>query len=418
MTGDVALTSALRNNLLSLQNTQRQVDQTQQRLSTGKKVNSALDNPLNFFRAQSFGNRASDLTTLLDGINLSIRTIEEADKGITAINSLLDTAEAIVDEAKSAYNGSDTTVATIRGITSTTTSGGIPAATATLDDLAGGIDGFTGTDAVSIEIEAFGTTVTVSGLTGASTLQDVIDGITGATVNGNAALTASYDSTTGELDIGVNTGGGFDVSDVEEVRVTVTDNTATNNEDANINFGGTIVRESSGESTIYSGLYSQLNNLEDRYDKILTEISATANDSVYNGINLLKGNDLLTTFNEDGTSNLNTTGDDLTATGLGLSTADFSTRANVDSRSFELGDATKTVRDFGGLIATDLSLIETRRNFTEGTVNTLKAGADDLTLADLNEEGANLLALQTRQQLGVTSLSLASQAQQGVLRLF
>ncbi len=414
MTGDVALTSALRNNLLTLQNTQRQADQTQFRLATGKKVNSALDNPLNFFRAQSFGNRASDLTTLLDGINLSVRTIEEADKGITAINNLLDTAESIVDEAKSAYNGSSTSIATIRGIVSNTTTGGAAASGATLDDLIGGFDGIGAGDTIDIEIEAFGTTTTIS-LAATDTLGGVVADLNQTTVFGNnrQLLNASYNA--GELSIAINTG--FDVSDVESIKVTVNDAGAAD-PDAAVNFGGTIVRDSSGQSNIYSGIYDQVQNLQDRYDKILTEISATANDSSFNGINLLKGNDLLTTFNEDGTSNLNTTGDDLTATGLSLSVADFTSRANVDSRSAELDDAKGTVRDFGGLIATDLSLIQTRRDFTESTIETLKAGADDLTLADLNEEGANLLALQTRQQLGTTSLSLASQAQQSVLRLF
>ena len=414
MTGDVALTSALRNNLLTLQNTQRQADQTQFRLATGKKVNSALDNPLNFFRAQSFGNRASDLTTLLDGINLSVRTIEEADKGITAINNLLDTAESIVDEAKSAYNGSSTSIATIRGIVSNTTTGGAAASGATLDDLIGGFDGIGAGDTIDIEIEAFGTTTTIS-LAATDTLGGVVADLNQTTVFGNnrQLLNASYNA--GELSIAINTG--FDVSDVESIKVTVNDAGAAD-PDAAVNFGGTIVRDSSGQSNIYSGIYDQVQNLQDRYDKILTEISATANDSSFNGINLLKGNDLLTTFNEDGTSNLNTTGDDLTATGLSLSVADFTSRANVDSRSAELDDAKGTVRDFGGLIATDLSLIQTRRDFTESTIETLKAGADDLTLADLNEEGANLLALQTRQQLGTTSLSLASQAQQSVFRLF
>jgi len=411
MSSDVALTSALRNNLLTLQNTQRQVDTTQQRLATGKKVNSALDNPLNFFRAQSFGNRSSDLSALLDGINLSIRTIEEADKGITAINKLLDTAESIVEEAKSAYNGSSTEVGLIRGLIAVTTSGQAAATGGdTLDQLIGGIAGFSAGDTIDITIRADGTFVTTQ-VTAGDDINALIAAFTSGTADfGQPLLSATL--TGGELSVDVANG----VSTIESVEISVAGD--TDDTDPRANFGGTIVRQSSGDTTIYNGLQSTLENLEQRYDKILTEISATANDSSFNGINLLKGNDLLTTFNEDATSSLSTTGDDLTATGLALSTADFSTRGNVDSRSTELNAGQKTVRNFGSLIATDLSLIQTRRDFTEGTVETLKAGADDLTLADLNEEGANLLALQTRQQLGVTSLSLASQAQQGVLRLF
>lgn len=80
--------------------------------------------------------------------------------------------------------------------------------------------------------------------------------------------------------------------------------------------------------------------------------------------------------------------------------------------------ALDTVRNFGTTIANSLSIIQTRRDFTESTISILKAGAADLVTADQNEEGANLLALQTRQQLGVTALSLAAQSQQSVLRLF
>lgn len=415
MSSDVALTSALRNNLLSLQGTQRQMDTTQFRLSTGKKVNSALDNPLNFFRSQSFSNRASDLSSLLDGINLSIRTIEEADKGITAINKLLSTAESIIDEAKSAYNASTTEVARIRGIQSTATTTTVDAATGdALADLIGGIAGFDGAgDSLTITIKADDTTLTAT-FASTATIQDLIDAFTtGGSLGGGAGqgpyVTASL--TNGELLISTT---GEGPSGLDSVQFSITDAES----DALVNTGGNIIRETSGKSTVYEGIQSTIENAESRYNKILTEISATANDAKFNGINLLKGNDLLTTFNEGGTSTLNTTGDDLTAVGLGLSVADFATSALVTSAADELAEARSTVRSFGNLIATDLSLIQTRRDFTEQTIETLKAGSDDLTLADLNEEGANLLALQTRQSLGVTSLSLASQAQQGVLRLF
>ncbi|MFN3700210.1 MAG: flagellin [Alphaproteobacteria bacterium] len=413
MTGDISLTSALRNNLLSLQSTQRTIDTTQFRLSTGKKVNSALDNPLNFFRAQSFNNRASDLSALLDGINLSIRTIEEADKGITAISKLLKTADSIIDEAKGAYNGSSTNVGTIRGLrdASTTTTTVAAGATA-LSDLLGGINGFTSAaDTITVRIEADGTFVETT-VTGAQTVDDLIAAFTSGTAAFGQSLLGATINADGNLSIDVTAG----VANIERVAITVNEGGAESS--PVVNFGGTLVRDSSGETTIYNGLQSQLENLTARYDKILTEISATANDASFNGINLLKGNDLLTMFNESGTSNLSTTGDDLTAIGLNLRVADFTTRAGVDASGNDLTAATRTVRNFGSLIATDLSLIQTRRDFTQQTIETLRAGRDDLTLADLNEEGANLLALQTRQQLGVTSLSLASQAQQSVLRLF
>src|SRR5690606_38054086 len=113
-----------------------------------------------------------------------------------------------------------------------------------------------------------------------------------------------------------------------------------------------------------------------------------------------------------------TNGVDFTALGLGLIEADFTKENGVQLSLDASRAALDRVRNFGQSIANDLAIIQTRRDFTESTINTLKAGADDLTVADQNEEGANLLALQTRQALGTTSLALASQSQQSVLRLF
>ncbi len=396
MSGDIALTSALRNNLLSLQNTQRQIDTTQFRLSTGRKVNSALDNPLNFFRAQSFSNRAGDLSRLLDGIALSIRTIEEADKGVTALSNLLETADSIVDEAKTAYNSVSTNVAVI----SVATAGGIPASSALLEDLTRGITGFDGADSITIQIDGAGT-VTVTG--GAS-----IGALVTALSTGQ--LTATYSATSGLLTVTVANQQQFD-----EISITVTD-AGTPATEATIQFGSQTLKN--GTSVVYDGLLTVSGDLADRYNSVLNEITAVVGDASFQGINLLDGDDLSTIFNEDGSSQLQTEGSTFTAVGLGLSFTSFDSLTNVNAREIELDNAIDDVRSFGNTIATDLAIIQNRRDFTEATINTLKAGADDLTLADLNEEGANLLALQTRQQLGVTALSLASQSQQSVLRLF
>jgi flagellin len=105
MTNDVVLGSALRTNLLSLQRTQQGIDRTQNILSTGLRVNSALDNPQSFFAAQSLNNRASDLTRLLDGLGQSISTIQAADKGTEALTSLLNQADSIAQTARDALAG-------------------------------------------------------------------------------------------------------------------------------------------------------------------------------------------------------------------------------------------------------------------------------------------------------------------------
>ena len=156
---------------------------------------------------------------------------------------------------------------------------------------------------------------------------------------------------------------------------------------------------------------SDFNNIRDQIDQLVE-------DSNYRGVNLLSGDNLETFFNEDRDNSLTTEGVDFTALGLGIDEGDFTNAANVQLSIDAIRSATADVRNFGQSIANDLSIVQFRQDFTQQTINTLKAGAEDLTIADQNEEGANLLALQTRQALGTTALSLAAQSQQAVLRLF
>src|SRR5690606_27772527 len=92
--------------------------------------------------------------------------------------------------------------------------------------------------------------------------------------------------------------------------------------------------------------------------------------------------------------------------------------ADIMAASTDLTAALTTLRSQSQTLSANLSVVQIRQDFTKATINTLQAGSDALTLADSNEEGANLLALQTRQQLSTTALSLAAQADQNVLRLF
>jgi len=415
MSGDVALTSALRNNLLSLQRTQSQIDDTQFRLSTGKRVNSALDNPLNFFRAESFGARANDLNTLLDGIALSIRTIEEADAGVTAVLTQLDSAQSLVDQAQNEVNANEGSqqIATI-DISQLTTAG---TAATLLTSLVGDITGFTATDVISFTLDggdlgSITTNVTVGAGTSVTDLINAITGI-GATTTFSGLVTAAF--TGGALAITVGDG-----LAVDSFSIAVTDNAGAT-VDAEVTIDNTVIGDGD-DQRIFTGSRTTLQDISNRYNTTLNEITAIVGDASYQGINLLQNDDLLTIFNEDGSSTLTTAGEDFSSSGLSLTDFTgiqyFSDQSAVSTRRNELSDAIRTVRNFGATIANDLSVIQTRQTFTEDTINTLRAGADDLTLADLNEEGAALLALTTRQQLGVTSLSLASQSQQSVLQLF
>ena len=153
----------------------------------------------------------------------------------------------------------------------------------------------------------------------------------------------------------------------------------------------------------------------------MQQIDALALDSSYGGINLLTGANATATFNESGSSTLTVTGTSLNATGLGLAELtgdDFQSDFAIDEIVGDLDAALVSLRSQATRFGSSLTILQTREDFSKTMVRTLEFGADDLTLADANEEGANLLALQTRQALSATALSLSSIGAQSVQRLF
>jgi len=270
---DIVLSAGVRANLLQLQKTAEVITQTQTKLATGKRVNSALDNPVNYFTAQGLSNRASDLGNLLDSMSTAFNTIQAANNGITSITKLVQSAQALVSQA-----------------------------------------------------------------------------------------------------------------------------------------------QQTSDLTVRAGLSSQ-------FTSILGQIDQLAGDAGFNGINLLDKNnstDLTVTLNEKGTSSVTVAAVDFSSNGLAINNAanNWGGTADITAASTDLTAALTTLRSQSQAFGSNLSTVQIRQDFTKATINTLQTGADSLTLADSNEEGANLLALQTRQQLSTTALSLASQASQAVLRLF
>ena len=162
-------------------------------------------------------------------------------------------------------------------------------------------------------------------------------------------------------------------------------------------------------------------NLQSDYNAVVTQIDQLAKDSSYNGINLLNGDNLKVVFNENSTSSLTISGVTFNSNGLGLSSASgthFQDDTKIDTTISSLDSALTSLRTQASKFGSNLTTVQVRQDFTKNMVNTLQTGADNLVLADSNEEAANLLALQTRQQLSSTALSMASQADQAVLRLF
>ena len=184
---------------------------------------------------------------------------------------------------------------------------------------------------------------------------------------------------------------------------------------------GTTGTDTIGGNDTRKSLVTQFNDLKDQLDKF-------ADDASFNGVNLLRGDNLKLTFNETGTSTISIQAK--TAAGaatsinsayLGVATlanSDVDADSSIDALADKLTTALNTVRSQASTFGSSLSIVQSRQDFTKSMINTLQTGADNLVLADSNEEAANMLALQTRQQLSSTALSLASQADQAVLRLF
>ena len=267
---DISLTAGMRSNLLQLQGTSKMIDRTQERLSTGKQVNSALDNPTNFFAAQAAVNRAADFSNRKDGMAEGIQNVKAADAGITAISSLVDAAKGLAEAALGTAN------------------------------------------------------------------------------------------------------------------------------------------------TIDRSAYAA------QFSTIRTQIDTLASDSGYRGTNLLNAQNLTVNFNEDATAKLTVTGFSATSTGLTIDSAtnNWSASTDITAAQNDLNSASTELRKQSKNLANNLNIITTRQNFTDNMISTLKTGSDNLTLADMNNEGANMLMLQTRQSLGTTALSMSSQAAQSILRLF
>lgn len=394
MSNDVTLTAALRSNLISLQGTQRLLDSTQNRLATGKKVNSALDNANAFFASQSLTNRAGDLGNLLDGIGQGIQTIKAADKAITSLTALLNQAQAIAQTARetvgsSAANGSFVSEGTVTFDTADAADLVAATVVAAADELELNFGGVPGTFTVTIGA--------------ADSLQDVVDAInvqsTAAGIGNVASVVADPATFEWRIDITANVTVEFG-ADADGVAAAL---------------GLNDIQAGDLTAAVVTGIDA----LEADFDKIMAQINGLIPDGNYRGTNLLNNGDLEVRFNEDGSSELTVEGVDFTATGLGLgAAADFSSVGNVDTTIENIRTALETVRSQARSFGTSLTIMQTREDFTKNLINTLKEGSDKLTLADTNEEAAKLLSLQTSQQLGITALSLASQAQQAVLRLF
>ncbi|WP_439496720.1 flagellin N-terminal helical domain-containing protein [Bosea sp. (in: a-proteobacteria)] len=379
MASTISLSAGVRSALSSLAQTTSASQQGQYRLATGKKVNSAVDNAVNFFTAAGLNDRAGQFTNLLDGISNGIQTITSASKGIDAITKLVQSAQSTIKQAQAdaAQNRPSVTTASL----------GATKAAALASTVVG---------AGTLTLTAGSTEFSVT-LTATDTIRDAVNKI-----NDSGIATASVNNA-GELTI---KGSGSDDLVVAGANATLAaglDGTAT----------------ATGNSDVRASLVDQFNELR-------TQIDQLAKDAGYNGINLLSGDALSVVFNEKtgaAQNKLDIQGDEITASNLGIQEAgaagiDFQDDTDLSNAADALTNALTSLRSTASSLGSSLGVVQARQDFSKDLISTLTQGADNLVLADTNEEGAKLLALQTRQQLSQTALSLSSQADQAVLRLF
>jgi flagellin len=448
------LSNGVRNNLLTLQQTTAQQSVIQNRLATGKKVNSAIDNPVNYFTALSLNDRSSQLTGLLDGISNGIQTIQTASKGIDGITKLVGSLQSTIKQAQAdaAQNRP-----TITGSTRATAAEQV-AANKSLKDIAldkklvdddavttnngatasnsGNLGLTLGTTALNIQIQLdpqalpanddltkrTSVALTVDANT---TMRDVVNAI-----NSSGVASAFIDEK-GQLNIKgsgsekLSVGFGIGTGATAAADAATAANTGTSN--GAFGLAGTDRTAGVASSGVTSAVRS---NLIDQFNDLRNKIDDLAKDSSYNGINLLTGDRLSIQFNEKTGKNqtkLDIQGSNITSDNLGIPRAvntqlagfiNFQNDADLDKATAALTGALTSLKSLASTFGSNLSVAQTRQDFTKELANVLTTGAGNLVLADPNEEGASLLALNTRQQLSQTALSLANQADQGVLRLF
>ncbi|OAF13652.1 flagellar protein [Bradyrhizobium centrolobii] len=521
---NIVLSASVRQNLLSLQSTADLLATTQQRLASGKKVNTALDNPTNFFTAQGLDNRASDISNLLDGISNGVQVLQAANTGITSLQKLVDSAKSIASQVLQSPTGyspkSNVTAAAITGATANnllgtaytnntatgttvtdSSSANITAATQLLSlntAITTGsvltVDGHTITFSnaqTTSTTDSFGNVTIGIGTGSTLTVQTVlsaIDGITGAsttsTVNGSGQLVLSTGTsqdlaisgsgnvlaalgltagTTARvppplsgktLTIGA-TGGGTptsitfgagtgQISTLNQLNAVLASNNlqatidptghlniVTSNDAASLTIGA-IGGTAAASGQPFYGLIAQppvadansqstRANLVAQYNNVLAQINTTAQDSSFNGVNLLNGDTLKLVFNETGRSTLTIQGVTLNDAGLSLAPlnqgVDFLDSNSANAILTSLNAASTTLRSEASTLGSNLSIVQIRQDFSKNLINVLQTGSSSLTLADTNEEAANSQALSTRQSIAVSALSLANQSQQSVLQL-
>jgi flagellin len=351
MATEVALSAGMRSNLASLSRASTLLERTQERLATGRKVNSAVDNPTNFFAAANLSDRASLLGNRLDGMGQAVSTLKAADNALTTMRGLISAMKGVVDEALASPASSDRAVSG-RQFNELI----VQLADVAKDGDYKGVNLLKSSQADKINGDNEKLTVQFNESFDASTLD-----ISGVNIRGADTIAVNDDgeiAAASEMIGNTATAGGVQVSYAISFNEAGATNTSTD-----------VIGIRSAEIT---------ESTQGAGNGVLT--NAAQNSAI--------------TWTDDATY-----------------------QTNLKAVVSDLEAFDRAITNTAKALSQNVNIVSLRQDFTLNMINTLTEGADKLTLADLNEEGASLLALQTSQSLGIQSLALASQSQQGVLQL-
>jgi flagellin len=373
---EIILSGAIRTNVAQLRQTAQLIALVQNRLATGKKVNSALDNPAAFFAAQELSSRALSLGTVLDGIGTGTKTLEAATAALTALTNLVNSAESVANSALASARTTASVTGSVAGLT--------------------GASSFSVANGNTITVNDGTVTATITS-TGTLTVQQILDGVNNtASLKVKASLTADGRillEATGTNSIVV----GGTSSPAEKLQFGLVAGT-----------------------TVGGSLNSSRSSLAAQFDTLRSQIDQLAADAGFDGVNLLNGGTLKINLNETGSSSLSVTGVTFNSAGLGVaaSTNTWQTDKDINDAIADLQSALTSLQTQTSVFSSNQSLVAAREDFTNSMIDTLNTAADNLVVADGNEDAALLLALQTRQELAMTALSIAAANDQSILRLF
>ncbi len=408
----ITLTAAVRQNLLSLQGTADLLATTQGRLATGKKVNSALDNPTNFFTAAGLDARASDISNLLDSIGNGVQVLQAANTGITSLSKLVDTAKSIANQVLQQPSGYSSK-ATFTGNAPATGAAG----TATdLVNIGSGTANALKGQSLVFKTASGTTTLTVTDVAGANNV-NTITGLNTALSAAGVQLTASF-----------NTNGSLTFTSANDAASQTITNTGTyaappvtSSTSVDISGGAAFTAGTIVAAVADPVSQATRSSLVSQYNQIITQITTTAQDASFNGINLLNGDSLKLVFDETGKSTVTIAGVTFNPNGLGLHSltagSDFIDNAATNTVLTALNTASITLRSQASAFGGNLSIVQIRQDFNKNIITVLQTGSSALTLPDSNEEAANSQAQSTRQSIATSALSLANTSQQAVLQL-